>query len=95
MKLRTRSIGGSKMYIAVLGRFDFSLHQEFRAAMESMEQAESCHIDLREVPYMDSSALGMLSLARRRFQRLEITGTNQQIRDMLRMAGFSEVEEAE
>jgi len=92
MNLRTRLVGGSKMYMAVLGRFDFSLHREFRAAMESMQDAQSCEIDLREVSHMDSSALGMLSLARRRFKTLEITGPNEQVRDMLEMAGFSEVE---
>ncbi|MEM1024568.1 MAG: STAS domain-containing protein [Myxococcota bacterium] len=90
MRVRTRPINDNKAYVAVLGPFDFSLHQEFRAAIDSLAQAEICQIDLRETSSLDSSALGMLSVAKRQFKRLEITDPKPEIRDTLIMAGFSE-----
>lgn len=48
--------------IRVTGRFDFSVHREFRDAYRDAEpDAEYC-VDLTEAEYLDSSALGMLLL---------------------------------
>ncbi|MBB3168420.1 STAS domain-containing protein [Simiduia aestuariiviva] len=51
--------------IAVEGRFDFSAHQEFRAAYEEADpQPAGFNVDMSETNYLDSSALGMLLLLR-------------------------------
>ncbi|MFT5442300.1 MAG: anti-anti-sigma factor [Myxococcota bacterium] len=51
--------------IKVSGRFDFSLHEEFRASYSEVEaKGLKVVVDLAEVEYMDSSALGMLLLLR-------------------------------
>lgn len=51
--------------IGVEGRFDFSAHQEFRAAYENAEvKPKAYRIDMKDTNYLDSSALGMLLLLR-------------------------------
>ena len=53
--------------IRLQGRFDFSVHREFREAVKSAVSASEVReieIDLSAVTYMDSSALGMLLLSR-------------------------------
>ena len=53
--------------INVAGRFDFSLHQEFRDAYEKVEPAPpAIRVDMGSAEYLDSSALGMLLLLRER-----------------------------
>jgi len=56
---------GADLTIAVQGRFDFSAHQDFRRAYESVSTLpQRYHVDMREATYLDSSALGMLLLLR-------------------------------
>ena len=56
---------GGDARIAMSGRFDFSKHRNFRDASEkALATGQSIHVDLREVSYIDSSALGMLLLLR-------------------------------
>lgn len=56
---------GAELTIRITGRFDFSAHQEFREAYESLaEQPDRYRVDMRETSYLDSSALGMLLLLR-------------------------------
>lgn len=50
---------GSELTIAVQGRFDFSILQNFRSSYEKTKVAKYL-IDLKESEYLDSSALGML-----------------------------------
>jgi len=59
------SASGEELTIEVHGRFDFVFHKDFRNAYESLETPPLRYIiDLREVTYIDSSALGMLLLLR-------------------------------
>lgn len=56
---------GKKLVIKVDGRFDFSAHQEFRDAYETLSNdVNSYVVDLGSTSYLDSSALGMLLLLR-------------------------------
>lgn len=58
---------GKSVVIAINGRFDFSIHREFRNAYEKTETKVSHPlyiVDLKGTEYMDSSALGMLLLLR-------------------------------
>lgn len=55
---------GKTLTIRIQGRFDFSLHQEFRQAYESCPGAVRYVIDLGATEYIDSAACGMLMVLR-------------------------------
>lgn len=51
--------------IVIRGRFDFSIHKEFRSLYkDGMRSGMNYVVDMRHVDYIDSSALGMLLLLR-------------------------------
>lgn len=59
----TTSNEDKKIHIAIDGRFDFSLHQEFRDAYINHNKHEVVYVlELINTTYMDSSALGMILL---------------------------------
>lgn len=57
--------------ITLNGRFDFQAHQPFRRAMDGLLHSGKTKItvDLSAVNFIDSSALGMLLLARETFEK--------------------------
>ncbi|POD75419.1 anti-anti-sigma factor [Pseudomonas syringae group genomosp. 3] len=59
-----RSEEGRQLTLFIEGRFDFSSHQDFRAAYEECPHDLDYVVDLRGTHYLDSSALGMLLLLR-------------------------------
>ena len=65
------TISGSTAVLNMNGRFDFSAHRDFKNAYTSlMQQAgvNNLEVDLSNVEYVDSSALGMLLMLRERAQ---------------------------
>ena len=65
MAVETNLDSSSKtLKIAISGRFDFGLHQDFRKATEQASGASSIIVDMGKVDYLDSSALGMLLVLR-------------------------------
>jgi anti-anti-sigma factor len=77
------------------GRFDFSVHHEFRDAYIPLLEDNSVReivIDLMRVEYVHSSALGMLLLLWERVQasgkRAVLSGARGQVRDILQLAHF-------
>jgi anti-anti-sigma factor len=60
------SEGVSRTTIMLRGRFDFQAHQDFRRTVDGLLRSgrASLTLDLSEVSFIDSSALGMLLLAR-------------------------------
>lgn len=55
----------NELTIKVMGRFDFSLHNDFREAYEQVtSEVKTYIVDLGNTLYLDSSALGMLLLLR-------------------------------
>lgn len=84
------------LVINVSGRFDFSLHQEFRDAYEG-QQAEvgAYRVDMSEATYLDSSALGMLLLLRDYAggdqARVEIVNCNADVRKILSISNFEQL----
>ena len=64
--------------IAILhlnGRFDFSTHRDFKTAHDGALQTQGVKevvVDLTQVEYMDSSALGMLLLLREKANMFNI-----------------------
>ena len=52
---------GKDLTVAIRGKFDFSMVNDFRRAYSSLgEETQHVYVDLRETEYLDSSALGML-----------------------------------
>jgi anti-anti-sigma factor len=66
MTLATQtSQDGKVVTISIHGRFDFSVHRDFRNAYEKILQpGVVVVVDLGQTEYVDSSALGMLLLLR-------------------------------
>jgi anti-anti-sigma factor len=57
------SADDNSLTISIKGRFDFASHQSFCDAYEGKDKSVSEYrIDMRDVSYLDSSALGMLLL---------------------------------
>lgn len=54
------SSDGSELVISVLGTFDFSCVQDFRASYSGEKHYKKYTIDMAKVDHIDSSALGML-----------------------------------
>ncbi|MDH5391780.1 MAG: STAS domain-containing protein [Gammaproteobacteria bacterium] len=79
--------------IAVTGKFDFSLLNEFRDAYESAPtDAKKYVIDMRAVDMIDSSALGMLLKMKRALNladgELDIINCSTNVKKILMIAKF-------
>ncbi|MBL3529056.1 MAG: STAS domain-containing protein [gamma proteobacterium endosymbiont of Lamellibrachia anaximandri] len=94
MAIITKISGDGRLVrISINGRFDFSQHANFRNAY-TIEDAPYCRyeIDLSNVPYMDSSALGMLLVLRERAgghtADITLIGFNDEIEQILSISRF-------
>lgn len=90
------SADGETLTIQVQGRFDFSVHQEFRASYERQKvKPHQYIIDLKDTIYLDSSALGMLLLLRDHAggvsSRIKIANCNNDIRKILTISNFGQL----
>jgi HptB-dependent secretion and biofilm anti anti-sigma factor len=89
MVTRTRDATGTSL-IHVTGRFDFSCFRDFHQAIT--DGAGDWIVDLSDVDYVDSSALGMLLLLRDRVggdgKRIRLRGAHGQPHDVLKVAKF-------
>lgn len=79
--------------ITVPGRFDFSVHKQFRDAYrETPGKGTVYRVDLGETEYMDSSALGMLLLLREHAggdeARVSIENASEPVKKVLEIANF-------
>lgn len=79
--------------ITMKGRFDFTVHREFRSTYKNHEEMGMRFVvDMRQVDYIDSSALGMLLLLREHAQKyngdVEITNCDPSIMNILKIANF-------
>ncbi|MCX9158338.1 STAS domain-containing protein [Niveibacterium sp. 24ML] len=80
------------------GRFDFNAHREFREALDrlvGLPATKALQVDLGEVSYLDSSALGMLLLLRDKAKQankpVTLTGVKGSVRQVLDIANFSKM----
>ena len=92
----TVSDGGSKVTIAVTGKFDFQLYDEFRASYaDTSGNGTEYVINLSDTEYLDSSALGMLLLLREHAggesSNIEITQASPEVRKILDVANFGKL----
>ena len=75
--------------VRLVGRFEFSMHREFREAVDTVLQdndVDSVVIELAGVEYLDSSALGMLLMLRDRANAARKTLTLANPRGMVKQA---------
>lgn len=92
----TVSADGNKVVIAVTGKFDFQLYDEFRASYANTAGNGITYIvDLTNTEYLDSSALGMLLLLREHaggdLSNIEITRSSPEVRKLLDVANFGKL----
>lgn len=90
-------VEGKTGTILLIGQFDFNVHKDFRAAsQELLENAEVSNIDVNfeQVPYLDSSALGMLLLKERAGaagKELALINCKDTVRQVLEIACFTKL----
>ncbi len=86
LQLRTED---RRAIVRLTGRFEFSMHREFREAVDTVLQdkdVDSVVIELAGVDYLDSSALGMLLMLRDRAITARKTLTLANPRGMVKQA---------
>ncbi|MBT9612985.1 MAG: STAS domain-containing protein [Burkholderiales bacterium] len=88
-------INDNKASLTISGRFDFSIHRDFRTNYEQILGASGVReldVDLKGVDYVDSSALGMLLLLREKAMaknvQMKLVGTQNSVRQVLEVANF-------
>ncbi|MBS0337484.1 MAG: STAS domain-containing protein [Proteobacteria bacterium] len=93
---QTRANGLAR--IELNGRFDFSSHRLFRSACDAAfadAEVKGVEIDFAGVDYLDSSALGMLLLARERAassgRQVELVNCRGTVGEVLYIANFSKL----
>jgi len=91
-------VANQKATITLVGRFDFTLHKEFRDTTQRLLQENELseiEINLRDVDYLDSSALGILLLLKDRAAQkgatIGIVGCRENIRQILEIANFNKL----
>jgi anti-anti-sigma factor len=95
------SLNGNRVQIDIRGRFDYKVSKDFRDAYRHIpgRAGITYQVDLRDVDYMDSSALGMLLLLREhaisRSGVVIIQYPNETIDKILRVANFEQLFEIE
>jgi anti-anti-sigma factor len=92
----TVSADGTRVTLAVSGKFDFQLYDDFRSSYaETAGKGVAYTVDLSETEYLDSSALGMLLLLREHAggdeSDIEITGASAEVRKILDVANFGKL----
>lgn len=84
---------GATLTLSIRGRFDFSAHQAFRRGYEPfVKEHTKVVVDLRQVDYLDSSALGMLLLLREQAgddrRRVTLQVRTPEVRNILEVSNF-------
>ncbi|RDH84677.1 MAG: anti-anti-sigma factor [endosymbiont of Galathealinum brachiosum] len=80
----------------ISGRFDFSLHNDFRKAYKDVNiSAGQYAVDLSATEYLDSSALGMLLLLKEhadsQSSTVKLVGFSDEIKEILTIASFDKI----
>lgn len=84
------------LVVKISGRFDFSLHQDFRKlSEENSKNINSITIDLARTDYIDSSALGMLLILRDKVgdnkSLITIINAKEEVKKILKIANFDKL----
>lgn len=90
-----KSDNGKVVTLSINGRFDFSIHKEFRDAYRDIPNTASFVINMHNTDYIDSSALGMLLLLREHAgsdkSDISIEGCKDDIRKILTISNFNKL----
>lgn len=88
----------SQARIQLSGRFDFNSHREFRDAVDKAlgsPGTTEVAVDLGNVAYLDSSALGMLLMLRDKMggasKEVALTGVRGNVKQVLDIANFGKL----
>ena len=88
----TTTINDNVTRIIVTERFDYGVHNEFRAAYKNTPRGSRFIIDMNRATYLDSSALGMMLLLREHAgeesEKISIVGCNPEVKQILEMSNF-------
>ena len=84
---------GKSVTVTIDGRFDFSLHKDFREAYKSQPNDIEFRVNLSATDYLDSSALGMLLLLKKHAEngKVIIEKPNEEVERVLTIANFDKV----
>lgn len=87
---------GRELVIYIQGRFDFSTHQAFRDAYQTVNVTPRRYVvDLKDATYLDSSALGMLLLLRDHAggddADIRLVNCNADVRKILSISNFEQL----
>jgi anti-anti-sigma factor len=92
------TVAEGRAVIRLQGRFDFNAHREFREATERALReagAKELRVDLADVEYLDSSALGMLLMLRDKAkaanQTVSLANCRGAVRQVLDIANFGKL----
>ena len=84
-----------KARITLHGRFDFNAHRDFKSSYDpvlSAADVNAIEIDLGQVVYLDSSALGMLLLLKEKAEHVNksvtLTNCHGTVQQVLEIANF-------
>jgi len=82
--------------LKISGRFDFSVHNDFRKAYKDIDLTRGEYVvDLMNTEYLDSSALGMMLLLKEYAEdsssTVRITNANNEILEILKIASFDKL----
>lgn len=94
----TKRVEGDMGVVSLSGRFDFNRHRDFRAACDALLEnsaVQLVRVDLGQVDYMDSSALGMLLMLRDKVvaghKQIELANVQGSVRQVLEIANFGKL----
>ena len=90
----SKAAEGETVVIKIAGSFDFSSHKDFREAYTRSPKQAQYVVDLTEVTYLDSAALGMLLMLREHTNdgsRVTIRAGTGQPRDAIAVAHFDKL----
>ncbi|CUA81454.1 MULTISPECIES: STAS domain-containing protein [Gulbenkiania] len=89
---------GSVGRLVLVGPFDFNMHKDFRQASQSLLDepgVEEILVDFEQVPFLDSSALGMLLLLKERAaaqkRTLALINCRDTVKQVLEIACFNKM----
>lgn len=92
------TVSDAQAVLKLGGKFDFKAHREFRDAVDALlGQAgeKPLQVDLADVSYLDSSALGMLLMLRDKANAgnkdVSLVGVKGSVRQVLDIANFSKL----
>jgi anti-anti-sigma factor len=82
----------NQLEITIKGRFDAGLYKSFLEAIVQAEGLEKAVVNLSDVEYIDSAALGMLLLLKEKLidseYNVELMGANPTVRKIMEVANF-------